>query len=421
MEPNRPVSAVALVDASPVLLLPSAFALKQGAGAAPVRLSLLAPPHYQSAANRLADILRRRGIDAQVPGGIGHPYTLEHQLTKAWADPPGSGADTQHVLDVSAAIGGSTARAVAILEQEGAADYVVSWFSEGTGLVRFSHRGSHASRDVAVDIGSTDCDSPITPSEFLGVLGLQERLQEPYGHVQEDAILRAATLLLGAYRAGPGWNGAYGNFRRLVRPPGSQHEKPVFREIASTAVPDAMRPVLNELALVTGWVTTVGPSLRLQGPDDCAAVFFLSGGWLEVVVAEAVRRALPGRHVHVNLGTTWGYKERAEAETDVTFVYDNCLYLLSCKNEAVQERFFPHLDRFRALVAEFGESRTRPVLLSTAQLQPRHLERCASFEIGVVSGPFLLALLHDSLSGRPDALLRTVIQVSRHAPRAGLA
>lgn len=108
-------------------------------------------------------------------------------------------------------------------------------------------------------------------------------------------------------------------------------------------------------------------------------------------------------------------------QLDVTFVYDNCLYLLSCKNDAVQERFFPHLDRFRALVAEFGESRTRPVLLSTAPLQRRHLERCASFEIGAISGTALLACLQASLNDRPDALLRNVIQVSQQAPRAGLA
>lgn len=105
---------------------------------------------------------------------------------------------------------------------------------------------------------------------------------------------------------------------------------------------------------------------------------------------------------------------------DVTFVYHNTLYLVSCKNDHLTDRFFPHLDRFRALTAEFGESRTRPVLLSTTELEKRHIRRCDAYEIGQISGPTLLDLIDRSLDPEPDALLKGLLTVSRGAPRAGL-
>jgi hypothetical protein len=139
-----------------------------------------------------------------------------------------------------------------------------------------------------------------------------------------------------------------------------------------------------------------------------------------VLVGEAIRRALPDHQVQMNCGTSWGRKRRAEAEMDVAFVYKNALYLLSCKNDHLTDRFFPHLDRFRALTAEFGESRTRPVLLSTAELEARHIRRCDAYEIGQISGPTLLSLLESSLTDAPDRLLDGLITVSRGAPRAGV-
>ena len=105
---------------------------------------------------------------------------------------------------------------------------------------------------------------------------------------------------------------------------------------------------------------------------------------------------------------------------DVAFVYHNAIYLLSCKNDHLTDRFFPHLDRFRALTAEFGESRARPVLLSTADLEPRHVRRCDAYEIGAISGRQLLDLIAKTLRGEePDALLKGLLTVSRGAPRAG--
>lgn len=421
MKAHQPISAIALVDSSPVLVLPSVLALKATAGEAPVRLRLLGPPHYQSAVSQLAQIFRRRGIEVHVLEAARVAESLEDQLSGAWADALAHSGSTQRVLDVSAAAGGSTARAIAALERAGAAEHHLVWFSEGSGLVRFLARPGHTSREIPLDIGSAESGQPVTPSEFLAILGLQERLEAPYGAVAEEMLLGAALELLTVYRADARWDGVYGTFRQRLRPPGSQKGKKVpFREMASDEVPLAMRPIVERLAQHPGWVVQEGSRFRLTGPDDSAAVFFLSGGWLELVVAEAIRRALPGRHVHVNLGTSWGHKRQAEAETDVTFIHGNCLYLLSCKNEAVQDRFFPHLDRFRALVAEFGESRTRPVLLSTAQLEWRHLQRCAAYEIGAIDGPHLLDSLYESLHGRPSALLERVLEVSQ-APRAGLA
>ena len=422
MRGDQPVWAVALVDASPVLLLPSALALMHSAIPQPARVDLIAHHQLRHAANRLAEVLRAKGVEVRLPSAADAPKTLEQQLAEAWSAAMPQAPSQRRVLDLSASTGGTAARSIAALEQAGVSDYDIGWFCEDTGSVRFLSPTMRTCTDLEIDIGSGALGSAVTPAEFLSVLGLGERREEPYGDVSVQDLLAPAQQLLATYAADPRWNGPYGQFRKLLRPPGVKTKsRPAHREVQVESVPSTMQGVMAALSQIEGWIDTAGSTVRLAGPDDSAAVFFLSGGWLEVVVAEAIRRGLPDRQVHMNLGTTWGYKARAEAETDVTFVYDNCLYLLSCKNEAVHERLFSHLDRFRALVAEFGESRTRPVLLSTSHLERPHLERCATFEIGVIHGTALLRCLQDTLSNHPHALFDQVVRVSQVSPRAGLA
>ena len=400
----RAVSVVAIVDSSPIQLLPALLALKRDAGDALVDVVVIAPPHYRAAAERLGALLRGRGLGVTVASQRSGVETLEEQLLAVWEPRASDVAEAHRVLDVSAASGGSTARAIACLEGAGCLDFEINWFNEGTGTIRRLSRSVRTSSEVAFDIGSSEAHPGITPSEFLSVWGLCEQPQSPYGNLDADTLLPAASRLLDVYCAEPGWNGAYGVFRKLMRPARESAKfRPAFRDLRADAIPAPMQSVLDELARLTNWVVPGADSIRLEGPDDSAAVFFLSGGWLEVVVAAAIRRALPDRAVQINLGTTWGRKPNPEAETDVTFVHDNFLYLLSCKNDAALERLFAHLDRFRALVAEFGESRTRPVLLSTARLEPRHLARCATFEIGAVHGQVLLECLQQSLGDTPRA------------------
>lgn len=61
------------------------------------------------------------------------------------------------------------------------------------------------------------------------------------------------------------------------------------------------------------------------------------------------------------------------------------------------------------------------MLLSTTELEPRHIRRCDAGEIGQISGRTLLDLSIRSLGDEPDALLKGLLTVSRGAPRAGLA
>ena len=136
MQRDHPVSAIALIDASPVLLLPSALALKHTAGTQAVHLDLLAPCQFRPAAGRLAEILRTKGINACLPAAGDALRTLEQQLTATWGGAQAQAPPQRRVRDVYASTGGTAARAVAALEQAAIRDYDIGWFCEDTGSVR---------------------------------------------------------------------------------------------------------------------------------------------------------------------------------------------------------------------------------------------------------------------------------------------
>lgn len=398
-------SILALVDTSPVLLLPSLLACRERAGERPLEVALAGPPQFEGAMPRIAEVLAGHGIPTSVRE---REDNLETAVTR-WL---GEHADRDPVLDVSAASGGTAARAVLAAQRTGRPCHFC-WFVEATNEVHFSNGGTPEVR--LIDIGSRRAvRSPIGPTDFMAIFGLRRAFEDPYCGVARDRLAAPAAALLAIAREHPA---EYRELRHLLGAARAQEGCP----LTAAAIPAVLQPIVDDVAAIDGWIRREGDAFVFCGPSDTRAVFFLSGGWLEVAVAEAMRRALPEHHVQVNCGTSWGRKRRAEAEMDVAFVYHNALYLLSCKNEHVTERFFPHLDRFRALTAEFGESRTRPVLLSTAELEARHIRRCDAYEIGQISGRTLLELIAKSLADEPDALLKGLVTVSRGAPRAGLS
>lgn len=400
-------SVLALVDSSPVLLLPSILACRERSTDRPLHVSLAGPIQSQAAMQRLIGVLARHEITATLQE---RADSLEATVT-AWLN--GTGADAiSPLLDVSAASGGTATRALLAVQKDGR-PYQLCWFNEDNNEVHFSDGGPPEAR--VIDIGSrASVQSAITPFDFMAIFGLQRAVGDPYCGVSHHQLVPLAAEMLRIAVEHPD---EYRQFRQVIAATRVQENCP----IPSRSIPPVVRPLVKTLGAIDGWMRARGRNTIFCGAADTLAVFFLSGGWLELVVAEAVRRALPDHQVQTNCGTTWGRKRRAEAEMDVAFVYKNALYLLSCKNDHLTDRFFPHLDRFRALTAEFGESRARPVLLSTADLEPRHIRRCDAYEIGEISGRTLLQLIARSLGEEPDALLKGLLTVSRGAPRAGLA
>lgn len=400
-------SVLALVDSSPVLLLPSVLACRERCADEPFHVSLAGPAQSDAALQRLVAVLGRHGISASIQE---RQPSLETTVT-TWLDETAAGAAAP-MLDVSSASGGTATRAVLTIQRQGR-PYQLCWFTEANNEVHFSNGGAPEAR--IIDVGSRDSvKSAITPFDFMAIFGLERAVEDPYCGIGHDRLLAAASQLL---RLATDHADEYRQLRHLLGAARARTDCP----IPTDAIPPAARPVLSELAAIDGWIRGDDRHTIFCGGGDKLAVFFLSGGWLEIVVAEAIRRALPDHKVQTNCGTTWGRKRRPEAEMDVAFVYHNALYLVSCKNDHLTDRFFPHLDRFRALTAEFGESRTRPVLLSTTELEQRHIRRCDAYEIGEISGRTLLDLIGRSLREERDALLKGLLTVSRGAPRAGMA
>lgn len=407
MDAQSPKSVLALIDTSPVLLLPSILACRERCGDRPLRVSLAGPVQFDAAMQRLVTVFARHGIAAVVQPRV---ETLEATMTTWLSDSAGDARSP--LVDVSSASGGTATRAVLALQRDGR-PYQLCWFVEATNEVHFSCGGVPDAH--IIDIGSKQSvRSAIGPIDLMAVFGLERAVEDPYCGLSRERLVPLAIQLLGIATGHPE---DYRQFRQLLGAARLRKEAP----IPTDAIPATLAPLLRAVADLDGWMREDPGYIVLCGAGDTRGMFFLSGGWLEVLVSESIRRALPDHAVQTNCGTSWGRKRRAEAEMDVAFVYHNALYLLSCKNEHLTERFFPHLDRFRALIAEFGESRTRPVLLSTTELEQRHVRRCDAYEIGQISGRPLLELIDKSLHDDRDALLKGLLTVSRGAPRAGLA
>jgi hypothetical protein len=388
-------------------MLPSTLACRERFTDRPLRVALIGPVQFEGAMDRLVRVLERHDIAASLQP---RADSLEAGVRDWLASLP---TGVEPIIDVSAASGGTAARALLTLRDDRTRHHQLCWFQEANNEVHFSNGGAPDAH--VFDMGSRkSARSAVTPVDFMAIFGLERAFDDPYCGTDHAKLVPIATELLQLAMDKPD---AYREFRRVLAIARAR----MHTAIPTNTIPEPLRPVVQQLSQFDGWIRIEAGCTILCGTRSTRGVFFLSGGWLEVAVAEAVRRALPDHRVQMNCGTTWGRKWRAEAEMDVAFVYQNALYLLSCKNDHLTDRFFPHLDRFRALTAEFGESRTRPVLLSTAELEPRHIRRCDAYEIGQLSGPTLLETIARSLTDEPDYLLRALLTVSRGAPRAGIA
>ena len=389
-------------------MLPSTLGCRERFADRELHVSLAGPVQFEGAMERLVRVLARHQISAAVQP---REDSLERTVS-AWLSSLPLETFTP-ILDVSSASGGTATRAVLTLQRHSERQHRLCWFHEANNEVHFSNGEAPEAR--VLDIGSSrSVQSAITPLDFMALFGLERAFDDPYCGISGEQLTPLARTILRIAIEHPD---SYREFRRVLAAARAREEC----AIPSSSIPEVFAPLVESLARFDGWIRSSGDSTVFCGSRSTLSVFFLSGGWLEVVVADAIRRALPDHHVQLNCGTTWGRKRRAEAEMDVAFVYHNALYLLSCKNDHLNDRFFHHLDRFSALTAEFGESRTRPVLLSTAELEPRHIRRCEAYEIGHLSGRTLLESIERSLGDEADHLLKALLTVSRGAPRAGIA
>lgn len=154
MQRDHPVSAIALVDASPGCF----YRVHWRLSTRPVhkRSASTCSPPVNSAMRpgRLAEILRTEGVDARLPAEGDALKTLEQQLAAAWGGAHTRAPQRRRVLDVAASTGGTTARAVAALEQarsETTTSVGSAKIRAWCGFFRILQRTSSESR---IDIGS---------------------------------------------------------------------------------------------------------------------------------------------------------------------------------------------------------------------------------------------------------------------------
>lgn len=283
-----------------------------------------------------------------------------------------------------------------------------------------------------VDIGELG-DSDITPQDFLAFLGLKCEEWNPY-YVEAAPAITWHDLIEPAKGMLTFYHDRYAadrapilEFRERLqlaiksRVPGQDIRLPHQR------IHSDLKPVMEalcELGLAELLPDAKAPTtVSLEGDEFAGAPFFLGGGWLEVVTVEALRRALPQRDVVPNLRTTWGAGNRyrsTSAEIDVTYISHNRLHLVSCKNDAVVEHILRELDRFRAIVAEFGEQWVRPTLLSTLDLTGTMRHRLEAYEIGGIWSSVLVDVLYaDLIEEETGKLLEAIEGVSPGGPMPG--
>jgi len=404
------------VEVTPDRLLVSALTVVRAASTAHVLVDLVvfALRNHESACGRIASILQQRGISVQV-------HLVPHSDKRSWferLEPALAVAESETakcLIDVSCcAVGTAVQLSAASLAEESA---VLCWLDPVSQTIVDAVGTVHA---AAIDIG--EAPSSVEASEFLSVFGFEERPADPYGvGVGQSANLEAvAVSILVSLWGAPETDGPYTRLRRLLRPGQSGDRDLSQRRIAAKDFPRELLDVVDRLERV-GFVSKEMDTIVVRGPDDQCGVFLLSGGWLEIVAGMALRAAFPRHQVKVNLSLHWGPGDHTHAETDLSFVHRNRIHIVSCKNDFVGERLFQHFDRFRAVVAEFGESRVRALLFSTGRLTRQQELRCQSYEIEHRSGQRLLDLLHETVVRRkPDEFRRSVQASANRAPRPGM-
>jgi hypothetical protein len=430
--PPKDIYVVAVVDANPIALLVSALTLKSQSPDATVHVNIVASGIRVEVVAQVAGLLRARDICVdlrEVPGF--RTWAAREAALEAYCAAAPIAADVRRLIDVSGAGPEMALRSWQIAERlwgkdrfeavsyESGRDTLRVWGAPGC--------GPGGLELPALDIGSLKAGKPraVSVKEFLRLFGFRVHHDDPYDvPLSVQAVLAAlrdaAVGILAASREEPE---KYAECRCLLAKVlvGKKSVK-----IGAVDVPTAMASTLEHLAKV-GLVARVpnSPTSRytFDPPWDRGAGFFLRGGWLEILVAHALRDGLGDDHaVELNTGTAWGEGGRwasTYAEADAVFLLRNRLYVVSCKNEHDKERMWAHLDRFRALVAEYGEAWVRPVLLSTEPVEGRMLDRCGDYEIGCVSGDELLSCLAgDFAPGAHRLLLLKALRDNAEEPPA---
>jgi len=418
---------VAPVDSTPLSLLASALTLHRRRSDADIRISMLAIGSRTEVAARLAKLLRRPRLEVDIhtlPGGKDDPDKLA-QLVEL-LETAGACQGAERALDISGASGDLALRAYRAAVEMWRGGFETIAFNPTLNATRFVGPDG-VEEIVEIDLGDKD-DCPggeITPARFLGLFGLQLRPEDPY-HLTglkraevDAALLPAARGVLEVSCHAPD---AYAAFRQQLAMARKSRSKAGVR-VNDAGLLEPVRPILDQLAHL-GLARVEDDGFAILGARDRGGVFFLSGGWLELLVGDALQRALGrSRRVERNAGTVWGTGSiftTPYAEADAVFIRSNRLHVVSCKNEFVDERIYSHLDRLRALVAEYGEAWVRPVILSTKPLDELARKRCSSYEIGAVDGPELLRILMaDQAEPAAGQLLNAVERAASRPPAPG--
>lgn len=430
---------VAPLDANPIALLISSLALRSHLGATRVVFHVLAAEPKAKMPNRLADCLASHSLDVELAKAIGARIDpVEMGLSSRLRDAAERAGNAERlILDISGAGSELAVRASDNARELWPAGFRVASYEARRNSTRIwpePRPKGHRDELVRLDIGSSEDlgAGRVTAGEMLALYGLRLEPENPYPAAQGDGERVATTLRRVAGAVLESFlhdESALRRFRQRLGPQLAKGPKradaspPVVLDVAD--VPTAIRkelPALVELGLAC---PTPRGALALTGPPDRNGAFLLAGGWLEILVAEAIEGALAGTHaVERNAGTTWGTGDpnrTTYAESDVVFVKNNHLVVVSCKNDFNEGHIFRHLDRLRAIVAEFGEANVRPVLVSTEPLKPLVLDRCAAYEIGTLSGNDLLSRLETDLgsSNRPHRTLDAILRAGWQVPAPG--
>ena len=418
---------VAPVDADPVAHLIAALTLQTRFPR--ITLDVLAPVPLSGVCTRLARLLNSRGIDTSLQL-IKPKDFLRHDLPLVACGP--RCVAEAHAVDVSGATSETALRVHEAAARAWPGGFLVTSYHPSRNSVRIRSNNRPGRADellLRADIGDPRdvCKGEVRPEEMLELFDVRVVPEDPYGLSDpgrphsDQRLIDAATGILTAFNED---KAAYREFRRALA--AAHRTSYADTEIAASLFPAAMQATVQCLASLRLATRNATGHIVLDGPGDRGAGFFLAGGWLEIVVAHVLARSLPdGRTIVRNAGTAWGGGDvslTTYAETDATFVYDNHLFVVSCKNEFNEERLYRHLDRLRALVAEFGETHVRPVLLSTEALSDRAAMRCRAYEVAALTGPELLqALAADMAARQPHKLLGWLTQSAVGTPGPGLA
>ncbi len=404
------------------------------------RLDVLASGARLDVAGRVKKVLHVRGIRVRVAETPGwHNLRRRESLLRVFLEEAACDPTARLVLDVSAAGPEGSLRALDLASQIWRRPFEVASFEAGRGTVCLATvpraTGSEEEQFIALDVGDPmefhQGQSPIGPAEMLSVFGLRLVPEDPYGPFQapaEDPLSRLVAAARGVLESALADASAYTRFRKelaaLAHGRGDRRSNDLLlpKEVVPAPMADTFRH-LADLGLVSARDGN-RPSWLLRGPQDRCALFFLAGGWLEILTADILSRSFdPPRPVERNAGTVWGHFWKAAttyAGADALFVDKNRLLVVSCKNEFLEDRLLHHLDRFRALAAEYGEALVRPVLLSTRKIETAVESRCRAYEIGHLSGSELLRVLcGDMATSRPRRLLNAIRRVCPGPPMPG--